>query len=347
MKLKLLLVGQELGKYYTGLADSYVRAFSNIKMIETHSFDIALNINNDVLSKIINRINFAKDKFVNRVNLTLLKKIWSIKPDIILVIKGANLLPTSINLIKSKLKSTIIVCYNPDNPLNISNRGSTNFNIIKSIPLYDIYFTYSKTILNEVKKLNGNSFYIPFAADTKIIYPIEKDCEERYLCDISFIGDIDEERKNIIDQIISVNKNFKLRVYGLNIKLTKGIDKFGFVEGKDFLCALIQSKINLNLLRIQNKNSHNMRTFEIPAAKGFMLHERSEEAMEFFVEGKEADYFSTAEELNDKTNYYLNNDEIRKKIALAGYNKIFSANYTYGYQAKRILDIIKEYFEIF
>ena len=48
-----------------------------------------------------------------------------------------------------------------------------------------------------------------------------------------------------------------------------------------------------------------MRTFEIPASKGFMLHEKSEEVMDFFEEGKEAEYFSSPEEVLDKLKFYL------------------------------------------
>jgi spore maturation protein CgeB len=341
--MKLLIIGQEFKKSYTGLADSYYRAFTEIQTIETQIFDLSFNINNYLISKFSNRIDFINKYFIDKVNEELLNKIRLFEPDIVLVIKGANLLPTSIEQIKNILKSSIIACYNPDNPMNLENKGSTNKNIIESIPLYDVYFNFSNIILKNINKLNKNVFYIPFAADTKIIYPIEKDCDEKYQCDISFIGDIDEERKNIINQIISFNKNFKLRVYGFNIKTTQGIDKYNFVEGKEFLCALSFSKINLNILRLQNKQSHNMRTFEIPAAKGFMLHERSEEAMEFFIEGKEAEFFSNPEELNDKADYYLKNEDIREKIALAGYNKIYTANYTYDNQAHNILNKIKEY----
>ncbi len=73
-----------------------------------------------------------------------------------------------------------------------------------------------------------------------------------------------------------------------------------------------------------------MRTFEIPAAGGFMLHEYSEEAADFFKEGIEAEFFRDAAECADKIKYYFKDDNLRNKIARAGYEKIFSAGYTYS-----------------
>jgi len=77
----------------------------------------------------------------------------------------------------------------------------------------------------------------------------------------------------------------------------------------------------------------------VPACAGFTLATRTEEQNEFFEEGKEAEYFSTPEELKQKIDFYLKNDDLRKKIAEAGYKKLLSANYSYTDRAKRILEV--------
>ena len=91
----------------------------------------------------------------------------------------------------------------------------------------------------------------------------------------------------------------------------------------------MNSKINLNVLRTQNKGSHNMRTFDIPACGGFMLHEYSDEVVDFFEPGKEMDTFKSAEECLDKIQYYLKNESVREKIALNGYNKVINSDFNY------------------
>ncbi len=62
-----------------------------------------------------------------------------------------------------------------------------------------------------------------------------------------------------------------------------------------------------------------MKTFEIPACKGFVITNRTEQQLDFFPEDKACVYFSTAEELIDKTEFYLKNEQSRTKITDAAY----------------------------
>jgi spore maturation protein CgeB len=92
--------------------------------------------------------------------------------------------------------------------------------------------------------------------------------------------------------------------------------------------ATLASAINLNVLRMQNKNACNMRTFEIPGCGGFMLHERSSELPGLFRPGIECDDFGTADELRRKIDYYLSHAEERARIASAGRNAALRQTYT-------------------
>lgn len=60
-----------------------------------------------------------------------------------------------------------------------------------------------------------------------------------------------------------------------------------------------------------------------------MLHEYSQETVEIFSPGMEADYFKSAEECADKIKYYLKNETLRHKISKAGHEKLFSAKHLY------------------
>jgi spore maturation protein CgeB len=75
----------------------------------------------------------------------------------------------------------------------------------------------------------------------------------------------------------------------------------------------------LNFLREQNKDSHNVRSLEIPGFGGFLLTQRSkEQAEELFIEGKEIACFETVEELRGKIRYYIEHEDERLAIAAAG-----------------------------
>jgi spore maturation protein CgeB len=82
-------------------------------------------------------------------------------------------------------------------------------------------------------------------------------------------------------------------------------------------------------LRKQNKDSINMRTFEIPAAGGFMFHEVSSEAKHFFTPNEEVVYFSNVQELVNLCQVYLNDEVSRKKLIANSTKKINQGIYSY------------------
>jgi spore maturation protein CgeB len=163
--------------------------------------------------------------------------------------------------------------------------------------------------------------------------------------DIVFVGNWNEER----EQCLSELRGYDLAIWGTEYWGRKCRDRFlrscwkGHTAiGHEMTDICLASKVNLNILRLQNKGSHNMRTFEIPACGGFMLHERSEEALELFEEGKEAEYYGSIEEFKDKINFYLNNGDSRMKIAKAGYERCIKSGYSYSDRANRILAVYRE-----
>ena len=84
-----------------------------------------------------------------------------------------------------------------------------------------------------------------------------------------------------------------------------------------------------------------MKTFEIPACKGFVITNRTEQQLDFFLEDKACVYFSTAEELIDKTEFYLKNEKPRKMIMEAAYEISLKHRYK-----DRAYDMIKFFNEV-
>jgi len=82
-----------------------------------------------------------------------------------------------------------------------------------------------------------------------------------------------------------------------------------------------QSKINLNIFNVQCVNSPTIRMFDVMACGGFLLTEYRPFIEERYKIGEELDVFRNPQELAEKTDYYLNHSDLRRKIAKAGQEK--------------------------
>jgi spore maturation protein CgeB len=93
--------------------------------------------------------------------------------------------------------------------------------------------------------------------------------------------------------------------------------------------AICATRINLGFLRRLNRDQQTDRSVEIPACGGFMLAERSDEHRRLFVEGIEAEFFSSPEELVEKTRFYLADETRRAAVAQAGRRRCLESDYTH------------------
>ena len=89
-----------------------------------------------------------------------------------------------------------------------------------------------------------------------------------------------------------------------------------------------ESKINLNTTSKSIRSGIPLRVFDIFACEGFMLSNYQNELMEYFEPGVDFDYYSSMEELIEKTDYYLRHENLRKEIAHNGFEKV-SQYYNY------------------
>lgn len=343
MKIKILFVGS-FGPW--SLASVYLREFKNLGH-EIVCFDMTAEYEKTSW--------FTKNRYINRVvfpyvarimNKKLLEMVKNYNPELIFILKGQWLFPETLKKIKDNTQALFFIL-NPDDPFNL-NRGASSKFIRNSIPIYDVYFIWSKVLMSRLKNAGARQVeYLPFAYDSKLHYPFTLTDEDKrnYDYDVVFIGNWDEEREMWLSEL----KGHNLAIWGSDYwvkrckcRFLKSCWKGKIVIGEEMSRIIQCAKINLNILRLQNKKSHNMRTFEIPACSGFMLHERSVEANEFFKEGKEAEYFDSAIELKDKIRFYLSNDNFRKEIARAGYEKCMKSGYLYADRAKQVLGVYEK-----
>ena len=119
-------------------------------------------------------------------------------------------------------------------------------------------------------------------------------------------------------------------------RLSKNIKYIKNINAKKFSSVINSSKFSLNLLRDQNKCSHNMKTFEIPSMGGLLVTERSQEQQSFFPENKASLMFNTVRDFKYKIQSLSYKSIKYKNIRKAGY-KIAKRN-SYKERAKYILE---------
>lgn len=97
-----------------------------------------------------------------------------------------------------------------------------------------------------------------------------------------------------------------------------------------------QSKINLNISLRSIKSGIPLRAFDIMGSGGFLMSNFQADFLDDFVPGEDFVYYESREDLLDKINYYLTNEEERAQIARNGHDKVAGAH-TYRHRVREML----------
>ncbi|MBY9007054.1 MAG: glycosyltransferase family 1 protein [Candidatus Lokiarchaeota archaeon] len=177
-------------------------------------------------------------------------------------------------------------------------------------------------------KFGANSYYILEGYDPTLFNPGNQ--EEEKIFDVIFVGSKSKIRENYI--------NF-LRENNVNIKC------FGFgwendpIYLKDLVSTYRTSKIILNFPRVDTGFSD--RVFQAMGTSSLLLSKYCSDLKRVFKKAIHLDWFNSPEESLKLINFYLINEEKRKKIAEKGYNFVRN-NYTWDHTAKKIIEIAQK-----
>lgn len=265
------------------------------------------------------------------------------KYDIVWIDKGLTINKETLLLIKEKSPETKIVNYGTD---NMALRHNQSQNYLECIPLYDFHFIPRRPHISDTMRHLGAKKVILLnkSFESSFHYPRNLTTAEKqkFGDDVGFIGSWEKERCDsvlyLVEHGIKVkvfgdNKWQKYKHYHINLKVDTGL------YSEDYAKALHAFKISLCFLRKINFDQQTSRTMEIPACGGFMLAERTQEHLSLFEEGKEAEFFSSNEELLQKCKYYLEHEEERKTIAQAGLLRCKTSGYSNKDTVKKMIQI--------
>lgn len=314
--------------------------------IDTVYFDmakmpkIALQRPRSAIAKMLNKKN-DKDGFycLPKCDFDQLEEqINQFKPSKILVIGFLYKFfePKRLKQLADKLGIELFL-YDTDSCNLYSSRREFIFFIENELTVYSAIFSFSRVVTDFFKRKKLNAFFCPFGDTTKT-----NQSSANAEIDVIFVGSADLRRIFLLENIVE-----KVTIYGnrwqrqwplMSEKLQqKVIDKP--IWGEELEAKLAASKIVLNITRIPFYGAEtgiNHRIFEAMSMGSFVLTDHCDEIAELFEIGEEIETYRGIDDLKQKVDFYLANDEERKRIAVRGYQR-FLKDYTWQTRAADLL----------
>ena len=267
-------------------------------------------------------------------NNAVVREANLLRPHLFFVFKGSMVTPETIKTVQ-RLGAAAINFW-PD--VSVMAHGSL---IPRSLPAYDWVFTTKSFGLADMRRQLGIecASFMAHAFDPEVHRPTALDAGDldQYACDVCFIGTWSPKKQRLLERFVHLLPHLRIRVWGAQwqpAKQSLGAAIMGRgVLGTEYAKAIAAAKVSLAILSevragASDGDKITSRTFEIPASGGFMLHERTDEVGQYFVEGEECAMFSDAEEMAEKANFYLLLDDRRRRIAQAGRQRCLTSGYS-------------------
>ncbi len=296
-----------------------------------------------LVSRVLWKIGIPLD--LTSTNKRILQEIGAIHYDIVWIEKGNTIWPRTLRSVKKLSPTTQIVSYTEDDMFALHN---SSWFYTWGLRHYDVVFT--------TKSYNCNQDELPALGAKRVVFvdkaydrhahrPVELTEKDRqnFGADVGFIGSYERDRAE--SMLFLAQNDISVRVWGTRWdRFPKShpnlIMEYKPLYGEDYANGLCATRINLCFLRKMNRDLQTDRTMEIPACGTFMLAERTNEHLRLFKEDKEAVYFSSNQELLKKVRYYLEHEDDRRAIALAGRQRCLSSCYSHHDRLEYMLSVL-------
>ena len=275
----------------------------------------------------------------------------TLEPQLCVVYKG-NLVYASV---LEELNRRGVYCVNVYPDVSITAHGPE---IPECIPLYDHIFTTKSFGIADMREQLGvtRSELLLHGYDPDLHRPVPpSDADREALgADCTFIGTWSPKKEEYLRHLVQSRPDVKLRIWGWlwADRVRKDDALWPSIEGRTlegdlYTLGIVCSKINLGLLSEQREGSSSgdqttARTFQIPATGAFMLHERTDELLECFEEGREVACFESPAEMVEVVRHYLAHEDERDRIREAGYRRA-ARDHCIDVRARRVIEHYRQH----
>lgn len=283
---------------------------------------------------------------IARVNAAFQDAIEANRPEVIWIDKGFWLWPATLR--RARRCGGLFVHHNTDylHTRNWRMRWSRRL-MVATADLFDVFLTTNLADFERYSRLLGvraHLTHLGFDDERFDARPLDANAAAKWAADVVFVGH--HEPRTEAGLTALADAGIKLKVYGQSRwRQSRLAERFpgmvGFpLSNEDYVAALKGARIGLCIFSNYNKNQTAGRSFEIPACGTFLLGLRSPQHLECYREGREAEFFSSHEELVSKARYYLEHDDKRQAVAARGRQRCIDSGYSWAAIMRRDWEII-------
>ncbi len=254
------------------------------------------------------------------------------RPDLLLVFKGEVFPPKAARRARTELGVKTVLWF-PDDPRFLRS-------LLAAIaPSFDHVLVSSRSTIPFLEGTGVDSIiHLPFACDPAV----HRTFKMERTFDVTFVGSYYPERARLLAKL----SHLDLKIWGpywnlpwIPRSLAKHVMHDGSF-GEKLVMIMNRSKIAVNVHHLSDLNATgkvNMRVFETAGCGAFQLTDRAIGLGEFFSLGQEIVCYDSPQELIELAEYYLDSEELRERIAVAGQRRAYS-DHTYVKRVRLLLE---------
>ncbi|QWD04225.1 glycosyltransferase [Polynucleobacter paneuropaeus] len=312
------------------------------KGYEVDTFDpsLILNLKIELISRILRK--FFVNILMYEINKRFIEKFTLKNYDLVLIVRGEHLKSSTLEFIKKN--NCKLVNWSSDDFFNEATtlKILPKNEVVEVLKSYDCIFTPRIHLKDEylafgAKKVEPLDWYYR----PRLKYSPDQVPASNYLYDVSFVGAWSPRREFILN---SLSEPVNIWGWGWSKHAQRSFVKKNIIHGYINMAEMMEifnkSKININILTLENRDTTNFRNYEIPQAGGFQISEWSKEIASLFAEDIEIVLFKSNNELVEKIAKYLENTPLREEILKNSFKKIDTYDCSIESRTSFILDNI-------
>ncbi|WP_194818321.1 glycosyltransferase [Nocardia sp. XZ_19_385] len=330
--MKILYIGDDwVGSNARSLADGFRQAGHEVVVLDSTPVTLPARGSAPwVYAKLADR---RAPWQVERLHAEIDRAATAFRPDVLFVFKGVHLDQRRLLDTPARLR----VHYSPD---DVANPENTSPEYLAHEAGWDLVVTTKRHNITELEERGaGRVLFVRSAYDPAWHHRTARRGTREYLA--GFIGVCRPDRR---DQLVDLARHYgdRMLVRGPGWRRIPelrgtGATVGGPVYGQQYSTVVAGITANLVLLNSGNRDTHTCRTFEVPAAGGLFVGERTDEHAELLRDTVECFLFDNPDELRGILDWCAAHPDKAAAIAEAGYQRITADEHRYVDRAREIV----------